>query len=462
MDPDAIALFRYQVISPLLSIPPIRGALKEEIERQAQRRHPHAVLGQCHVMPGTIEEWYYLYRHYGIEGLRPKTRKDKGRSRKVSDQAAELIRQLIEGHPDLDGPGVLAELRARNIEPPSLSTYYRFVKAQGLDRLQRAPRADRRAYAFELPGDCWQCDVMYGPMLPGKDGRMRKTYLIAILDDATRLIAHAQFYFDQHLTALKDCIKQALLKRGLPKRLYVDNGRIFRSRVLLLAAAQLGFHLIHSRPYQPEGRAKNERFFGTLRRGFLKRVGALESLAHLNRLLWAWIESKYHQRPHAGLEGATPWSRWIEQAECVRVLPPEADLDWIFLEQTKRRVSKDGTLSVNSVRFEAGVRFIGQKLEIRYDPFDLRRIWLVDEKNERHALRPVDLYANRHAKRQPEERPEPGQKPTLLALEQDAEARDNNDDSHPQNMDKPHDALDSDASNPSEDTPQTPSKGDRP
>jgi transposase InsO family protein len=395
------------------------------LETLSTQEHTHPQKGPIRIGLGTIEEWYYLYRKDGLPGLRPQARKDRGRSRGIDDPTAEAIQRLIEEHPDLDGPGVLAELRALSLPVPSLSTYYRFVKARGLDALKRAPRADHRAYAFELPGDCWECDVMYGPHLPGVDGRRRKTYLFAILDDATRLIAHAQFYYDQHLRALKDCLKQALLKRGLPKRFYVDNARIFRSRGIVVAAAQLGFHVVHSRPYKPQGRAKVERFFGTVRGSFVARLQLerVEDLDALNRLLCAWIENEYHQRPHSGLDGHTPWSRWVEQAEAVRVLPPEADLDWIFLEQAFRRVAKDGTLAVKSIRFEAGVRFIGQKVQIRFDPYDLRKIWLIDGEDGRHVLRPVDLYANRHAARftPAPAKPECPETP-LRALEQNAEA----------------------------------------
>ena len=420
MDSDPIALFRFQVIAPLLAGNGPRGELKRQILAICAKPHAHPTKGQIQLGCGTVEEWYYLYRKDGLGALCPQRRKDKGRSRRIGDALAEQIVCLVQGHPDLDGPGILAELKAQGQPALSLSSLYRFIKARQLHLLRKPPRTDRRAYAFELPGDCWQCDVMYGPSLPVADGKRRKTYLLAILDDATRLIAHAQFYFEQHLTSLKDCLKQALLKRGLPKRLYVDNGRIFRSRGILLAAAQLGFHLIHARPYQPEGKAKLERFFGTVRRGFLARLdaNALEDLGALNRLLFAWIEKEYHHRPHGGLEGQTPWDCWIARAECVRALPPEADLEWIFLERVRRRVGKDGTLSVKSKRFEAGPRFIGQMLELRYDPYDLRRIWLVDEKEHRHPIRPLDLFANRHAARAPLPRPEASaQKPPLRALE---------------------------------------------
>ena len=42
--------------------------------------------------------------------------------------------------------------------------------------------------------------------------------------------------------------------------MYVDNGANYRSQHLALVCAKLGIALIHSRPHQPEGRGKQERW----------------------------------------------------------------------------------------------------------------------------------------------------------------------------------------------------------
>jgi transposase InsO family protein len=321
---------------------------------------------------------------------------------------AEQITKLCEGKPELDGKGILAELKAASKDAPgavpSLSTLYRFLRAKGLDQRQKMPHKDHRAYAFDLAGDCWQGDVMFGPSLPEKDGRRSKTFLLAILDDATRLVCHAQFYFEQHLSSLKDCLKQAFLKRGIPRRLYFDNGKIFRSRMLLQLCARLGIHLIHTRPYRPQGRAKLERWFGTVRRGFLARIDLdkVESLDALNRLFHAWIEGEYHVTAHSSLEGQTPLDRWLALSEGIRPVPRDIDLDRLFLEEVRRRVKKDGTFSLLGKVFEAGPAVIGVRILIRYTPFDLRRVLFVDQQGVEKAAFPVDLRGNRFVKRRSE------------------------------------------------------------
>jgi hypothetical protein len=287
-----------------------------------------------------------------------------------------------------------------------------------LDLRAGPPRKDHRAYGFEEPGDCWQCDVMHGPKLAMPDGTRRRVYLIAILDDATRIICHAQFYFTDDLRSLKDCLKQALLKRGRPKRLYFDNGKIFRSRMILLLTARLGIHLIHSRPYRPQGRAKLERWFGTVRRSFLPRVDIdkVAGIDALNRLFFAWIKGEYHVTPHRGLNGDTPKDRWTKGCEAVRPLQRDIDLDKAFYEEVTRRVAKDGTLTLNGGVFEAGPIFIGQRVTVRFDPFDLRRIDVFGA-NDRHVeAYPVDLERNSRIRRNPEQDATP-QRIELRSLE---------------------------------------------
>ncbi|MEM7202551.1 MAG: DDE-type integrase/transposase/recombinase [Planctomycetota bacterium] len=421
--PTDIALFRYEIIAPLLSIAGPRGTLKHKITQIAAKQHEHPRRGLIAVGGGTIEEWLLRYRRDGLGGLEDKRRRDLGKSRKIDGELAEAITELAEGRPELDGPGLLAELAARleGTALPALSTLYRFLRSRGLDQRRAPGRKDHRAFAFDLAGDCWQGDVMFGPTLPTTNGRRRKTYLIAILDDATRVIVHAEFYFEQHLRSLKDCLKQAMLKRGVPRRFYFDNGQIFRSRLLLALCARLGIQLIHTRPYQPQGRAKLERWFLTVRRGFLSRIdpdrcGGLDAL---NRLLFAWIEGEYHQRPHRGIGGETPLDRWMMLSDGIRPPPLDVDLDALFMDEATRRVAKDGTLALGGRRFEAGPRFIGRKVTVRFDPFDLRSVLAVTDSGESVRAFPVDLTANRRVRRQPSpaEDPPPAQ-PPLQSLDQ--------------------------------------------
>jgi transposase InsO family protein len=412
-----LALWRYQIIASLLTLEGQRGQLKREIDRLAARDHQHPGQGPIRLGFGTIEHWYYDFKRDGLEGLKSVPRSDFGTSRRIDDKLAAMIEDIAREHPQLDGKSLLAELRVGVPETPlpSRSTFYRFLRARGLNERNAIPdRTDRRAYGFELPGDCWQGDVMYGPTLPAPDGRRRQTYLFALIDDASRLILHAQFYFEQHLVCLRDLLKQAFLKRGLPRRLYFDNGKIFRSHMLLLVAARLGIQLLHSRPYRPQGRAKVERWFGTARRSFLKRVdiNRLSGLDELNRLLFAWVEGEYHVQPHRGIDGDRPLDRWVRSSEGVRPLPRDVDLDELFLNELERRVGKDGVFSLNSRSFEAGPRFIGRRIKVRFDPFNLRRVFVLEADGARLEVFPLDRSANLRVRRiQDQPVPAPDKRP---------------------------------------------------
>jgi transposase InsO family protein len=119
---------------------------------------------------------------------------------------------------------------------------------------------DRRRFAFERAGQLWSSDVMHGPGVM-IDGVRRKSYLIAFIDDASRVIPYAAFAFSENTRTFLPIYKQALLRRGLSERLYVDNGANYRSRHLSIVCAKLGVALIHARPYRPQGKGKIERFF---------------------------------------------------------------------------------------------------------------------------------------------------------------------------------------------------------
>jgi hypothetical protein len=243
---------------------------------------------------------------------------------------------------------------------------------------------------------------------------------------------HAEFYFEQHLRSLKDCLKQAMLKRGVPRRFYFDNGQIFRSRLLLALCARLGIQLMHTRPYQPQGRAKLERWFLTVRRSFLRRVDfdRCDGLDGLNRLLFAWVEGEYHQRPHRGLAGEKPLDRWLRLSNGIRPLPVDIDLDSLFRDQATRRVAKDGTLTMSGHRFEAGPNFIGRKVTVHFDPFDLRAVQVIADSGDSVVAYPVDLVANRRVRRQTPLIADRRKKPPMRSLERLASKQPQTHDDH--------------------------------
>jgi hypothetical protein len=237
--------------------------------------------------------------------------------------------------------------------------------------------------------------MLFGPYVQRAGGGKTQAFLYAILDDASRLIPHAQFYDHQGLGALLDCLRQAVAARGLPQRLYVDNGHVYRSQQLARIAASLGILITHTPPYQPEGRGKIERFFRSLREQFLANLDGQRSLAleALNERLGAWLEQVYHRREHAGL-GTTPLLRWQRDIERIRQLPPATDLRRLFFHRLDRLVRRDSTFMLQKRFYEAPAHLAGQTVEVRFDPLDLSQVEIYCQGQAQGWVRAVDPVVN--------------------------------------------------------------------
>ncbi len=192
---------------------------------------------------------------------------------------------------------------------------------------------DRRHFAYQKAGELWMSDVMHGPAVVVSGRRKQKTYLIGLIDDAIRVVPYGVFALSESTSAYLPVLRQGVMRRGIPLRLYVDNGAAFRSHHLALVCARLGITLIHARPYQPAGKGKQERFFRTVRMRFLPTLGPadLGSLDALNRRFWAWVEGEYHRAPHRGLDDMTPLDAWAMRSGDVRAAGPEFDLTQMCL-----------------------------------------------------------------------------------------------------------------------------------
>ena len=268
-------------------------------------------------------------------------------------------------------------------------------------------------------------DVMHGPKV--RLGRSRrKSYLIAFIDDATRVVPFAAFATAENVPAFLPVFKNALIRRGLPARLYVDNGAAYRSRQLALVCAKLGVVLVHARPYQPAGKGKIERFFRTLRAGWLAHLDAtaLDSLQTLNRSLWAWVEGEYHNTPHRGLDGRTPLEQWALASAGVRYPDATLDLDEVFLFEATRVVHKDRTVSLNGRLYEVDAALVGQRVVLRYDPDAPpgRALDVVHDGKPAGKATRLDAYANtavrrgNHSKEVETGEPAPQPPPSPLSL----------------------------------------------
>jgi putative transposase len=399
---EKIALFRYGLIAPLVLDTLPRGELTRRASEIAARLYdiPHSTRRQVSV--DTLLEWTLRYRRDGLTALTPQPRCDRGQQRIIAPETAALIERLKRQNPHRTGTMLLRDLPDDHVI--SASTLYRFLRANGLTErqllLDKAAANTHKKYEAQYANQIWQSDMLFGPWVrrsssgSGGGGKMQ-VFLQATLDDASRLIPHAQFYPNQGLDSFLDCLRQSIAARGLPTRLYMDNAKIYRSPQLARIAASIGILIIHTPPYQPEGRGKIERFFRSVREHFLASldVSALLSLEQLNERLWHWIESVYHLREHTSLH-TTPLLRWQRDIEQVRLLPPATDMRRLFFHRLDRVVRRDSTFLLCKRFFEAPPHLAGQRIEVRFDPLDLTRAEVYHAGKPQGPARLVDAVVN--------------------------------------------------------------------
>jgi transposase InsO family protein len=398
---DALALFRYGLIADFIHLPKGAKGIGERLTEKASNIYTIPNSNRGHIAVETLRNWLKKYRKGGFEALKPKSRIDAGQSHSLPRDVVDFICQLKEDHPDLSVQLIIKEARISGKIPPGLplplSTVHRLLSKAGLMRKPEAPNKDHRRFSFEFANDLWMSDVMHGPAVPISGKVKRKTYLIALIDDSTRVVPFASFALSENTSSFLPVFKQAILRRGIPKRLFVDNGAAFRSQQLQLVCAKMGTTLIHARPYHPEAKGKQERWFRTVRLQLLPRLTHqdLQSLETLNHRLWAYIEGEYHQSPHRGLNQLTPLDAWANRSSHVQLMGHRTDIDDLFLFEEKRKVQNDRTISLHGIAFEVETSLVGKTVTLRFDPehpkapiqvwYDLERF--IDAK-------PVDPLAN--------------------------------------------------------------------
>ena len=372
---DPKALFRLSVLGPLVSRERLeRGELQRIIRELATCEYAIPGTRRCYLGEKTIQAWFYAWRKEGIEGLVPKSRIDRGQS-KLSPPIQAAIVGAKRDNPRRSIRQILRLLEASGTVARgtlSRSTIHRLLQQQGLSRITGSASLpeEKRSFTAASAGAIWYGDVMHGPRVPVK-GQLRKTYLVSLIDDASRLITHSAFCLGETALDIEGVLKQALLKRGVPIKLVVDNGAAYRAHTLQAICARLGIHLIYCRPYAPEGKGKLERWHRTFRDQFLSELDErhIAHLEDLNARLWAWLEQLYHRTPHAGLDGLTPLARYQQDLPKIRSLGTQAaQLDALFHHRINRFVRKDGTVSYQGTRFEVPFELAGKTIRLVVDP----------------------------------------------------------------------------------------------
>lgn len=389
------ALKRHEIIAPLL-VPGLDDAEKRRIRRE--------ILDREQISDRTLRRYIASYRDKSYEGLLQKSRDDMGRIRAIPqdilDRAAELRQELPERSVRriiriLEGEGVV---KRGEISRSTLSRHL-LNMGFGASELKKEKITGNAARRFQKSSRniLWQSDIKYGPYIPTEKGGKKRTYMVAFIDDATRLICHAQFYDNQKLPILEDCFRKAVLKYGKPDAVYVDNGKVYISRWFRIACAKLGIRHINTKAYSPESKGKIERFNSTMEE-FLQEISLEKpkSLEELNRKFRIWLDEGYNMKEHSSLKELSPIQAYSKDPRKVRFATPEECAD-AFLWEDTRKVDNTGCIKLKGYEYEAGIEYIGKKVDVRYDPFDMNliEIWYSGERRKKVSPLKVGEYCSR-------------------------------------------------------------------
>ena len=367
----AVALKRFAIISPILN-----GQVSRVQEYCSQVcaepiEMPH--YGPKKYAPNTVKNWYSAYVREGLDALKPKQRSDVGQTRVITPEMEDMILSKIIEYPKAPATVIydlLIEEGAFLGKDASLPTIRRFIARNRRAALSEETPKEMLRFSMEHANDLWQTDLMYCVYVADGSGKKRQTYLLAYIDDATRLVTHAEFYFSQDIRSLRDSFKEAVLRRGIPKILYSDNGKIFRSQAFGYLCASIGVTLLHHAVRAASSKGKIERLFKTVRSRFLSRLTKedMASLEALNEKFRLWLENDYQNKPHEGLGGKTPMDVFLAQSNQITLVTDLAAFNEKFMIRVKRTVKKDATISLDGMLYETDMSLAGARVEVRYDP----------------------------------------------------------------------------------------------
>ena len=416
--------FRFSIVGPLLSAPPASGNLRSCLEDLSKKQWNHPITGDLvSFSVSTLERWLYRARRSSnpVDALRTKTRTDSAITRCLSAKLKDLIREQYQQHPGWsyqlhrDNLVVIAKSYPEIGVVPSYSTIHRYMRVSGLRKRRfvsscnsngvqaakaRLEQREVRSYEMEYVHSLWHLDFHHGSRsIPGKDGQWQKPLLLAVLDDYSRLICHAQWYLDETAESLVHGFKQACLKRGLPRALMSDNGAAMVSAEFTGGLERLSILHQPTLPYSPYQNAKQEVFWAQVEGRLMAMLeGHSElTLSLLNEATISWIEFEYHKKLHSEIL-TTPLQRYLDGKNVGRPCPDLKILDQSFTAQVSRRQRRsDGTFTLDGCRFEVPGRYRHlEVLHIRYRRWDLSSALLIDPGSNiiLATLYPQDKSAN--------------------------------------------------------------------
>lgn len=419
------AHLRFSVVGPLLAAPPPQGQLQAELDRLAAKQWRHPITGELTLFGlSTIQRWYYAARAEKMDPvavLRRKVRVDAGKQPSLSGQVRQLLEAQYRNHKGWsyqlhhDNLRVLIQDQPNAGPMPSYSSLLRYMNSHdmvhrsrprgrftpGMERAQRRLETlEVRSYEAEYVSGLWHLDFHHGSLkIMTEAAEWVTPLLLAVMDDQSRLVCHAQWYLTETAEDLCHGLSQAFLKRGLPRALMTDGGTAMKAAETRQGLQRLGILHEQTLPYSPYQNGKQEAYWGQVEGRLLAMLENHRelTLAWLNQVTQAWIEMEYHRTIHSET-GETPLRRFLDGKSVGRACPSADDLRLAFCQETQRRQRRsDGTISLSGIRFEIPSRFRHlRRVDVRYAFWDLGHVYLADARADKVIARlfPLDRARN--------------------------------------------------------------------
>lgn len=398
---QAIALFKYSLIAPLVAGSFMEASKAEYYRITSKKEYTYPTGEKTHYTAGTLKKWYMDYTKQGLDALKPLTRSDLGRSRKLPAGVIDKIYEYRQQMPYITVKKIYSKLIEEgylNKKDSSIDSVYRYMRSNSELR-NSIPSEECLSFEFEHAGDCWQADSSHGPTIT-VGGKKVTTWLISIQDDASRMIVHGEFFENDNANNVQLCFKKAIGKAGKPKRIYLDNGSSYANQQLDLICAELGIHLIHTKPYHPTSHGKIERSHRTMKDGWMNANdwNQWSSLKELNGSYQNFLATEYTNEVHSSLE-ISPKERYMKDINKIKFVEKE-QLEAAFLNRTTRKVTATATVAIFNTEYEVPQEFIRKKIELRYNPFDTSRLYVYQDGKQMAEAVPVKKVENSQRKRQ--------------------------------------------------------------
>ena len=394
-----IAQFRYGIIAPVIQGLFPDPSIMQFCQRVTERPLKLPDGSEVQYQPKTVSRWVWLYRKGGFDALMPHSRADKGTTRALTDSAIEEIYRVKQEYPRLNATQIHAHLIEKGFIPATVNVcaVQRFIRRNDLKSARNPNMKDRKQFEESAFGRMWQADTCYLPHIM-EDGKSRRVYAIAIIDDHSRLLVGGELFYNDNAENFQKVLKDAIATYGLPNKLYVDNGCSYANEQLSLICGSLGIVLLHTKVRDGASKAKIERYWRTMKETWLYKqdIASIESLQAFNE---AYREHKkiYNTTMHAGIK-CTPFERYKASADQIKQPESREWLNENFLNRIQRKVKKDSTVSIKKTSYDVPAQFIGQTVEIRYEPSDMSTAFVLYE-GQHYPIRQTDRNENCRTKR---------------------------------------------------------------